>query len=292
MKMAKKRLPALVFTLLILIFAPAALILAKSHNEAPGLQGQSGQGKALGKLILLEPRGNKFKVTRLDEEGEKIEDGEEAEDVEELQIEVDGDQEPEGEGPEQPVTVKARDNAALVIRNKLAAQTNFPLIVNLETNELIVNTPHGQKTVTVLPDAAVANMLAANVLDQPGGKGGFLWLQSQPTATVSATPTATVSATPTMVEEPVPTATPSGEPTATPSAEPTEAVESVGTFPIRLVLTDAGVLAYEIDGVKTERLFRLFKVKLNRVVVVSAETGELLEIQQSLLTKILDFLSA
>lgn len=280
MKMAnKRRIIASTLTFLILVFAPVAIVLAKTDNTTPGLQGQNSQGKAVGKKLLLEPRGNKFKVTELDEEGEGVEDSEEPEELEEVQIETD-------EEGEEPVIVKAQNNAAFVIRNKLAAQTNFPLMVNLDTNELIVNTPKGSKIVTVLPDAAVANMLAANVLDQLGGKGGFLWQQSQPT------PAATVSATPTLVEEPTPTATDSGEPTATPSGEPTPIVESLEDTPIRLVLTDEGVLAYEIDGIKIKRFLGIFKVKLNRVVFVSAETGELLVIQQKFLTRILDILSS
>jgi len=279
MKMVnKRRIIVSILTFLILVFAPVALVLAKTHNSPPGLQKQNNQGKAVGKKLLLEPRGNKFKVTELDENDEEVEDSEEPEEQDEIQGET--------------VTFKAQNNSAFVITNKLAAQTNFPLMVNLDTNELIVNTPKGSKIVTVLPDAAVANMLAANVLDQLGGKGGLLWLQSQitPTATVSATPTATVSATP--VEEPTPTATDSGEPTATPSGEPTVAVESLEDTPIKLILTDEGVLAYEINGIKIKRFLGIFKVKLNRLVFVSAETGELLFIQQNLLTRILDTLSS
>lgn len=272
MKMAnKRRIIAAVLTFLILVFAPVALVLAKTHNSPPGSQKQNGQGKAVGRRLLLEPRGNKFKVTELDEDGEEVEDSEEPEEQEEIQGET--------------ATFKAQNNAAFVITNKLAAQTNFPLMVNLDTNELIVNTPKGSKIVTVLPDAAVANMLAANVLDQLGGKGGLLWLQSQPT------PTATVSATPTLVEEPTPTATDSGEPTASPSGEPTITIESLENTPIKLVLTDDGVLAYEINGIKIKRFLGIFKINLNRVVFVSAETGELLVIQQNLLTRILDTLS-
>ena len=50
----------------------------------------------------------------------------------------------------------------------MEAETKFPLSVNLATNELIVTTPAGERVVTVLPDQAVQNMLAANVIDQLG----------------------------------------------------------------------------------------------------------------------------
>jgi len=290
MEMGNKRtIIASTLAFLIFVFAPVALVLAKTHNSPPGLQRQNDPGKAVGKKLLLEPRGNKFKVTELDEEGEEVEDSEVPDELGELQIGADLEGEEEG----RLIIVKAQGNAAFVISNKLAAQTNFPLMVNLDTNELIVNTPKGSKIVTVLPDAAVANMLAANVLDQLGGKGGLLWLKSQPTptATISATPTATASATPTLVEEPTPTATDSGEPTATPSGEATITVESLEDTPIRLVLTDDGVLAYEINGIKIKKFLGIFKIKLNRVVFVSAETGELLFIKQNFLTRVLDTLS-
>lgn len=52
------------------------------------------------------------------------------------------------------------------IRGNSSARTSFPLSINTETNELIVTTPAGIKVVTILPDQAVANMLAQNVLDE------------------------------------------------------------------------------------------------------------------------------
>ncbi|MEK7514095.1 MAG: PepSY domain-containing protein, partial [Patescibacteria group bacterium] len=51
-------------------------------------------------------------------------------------------------------------------RNRVRARTNFPLSVDLKTNELIVTTPNGVKRVTVLPDQAIANLLANNVIDR------------------------------------------------------------------------------------------------------------------------------
>ena len=39
------------------------------------------------------------------------------------------------------------------------AESNFPLSIKSETNELIVTTPNGEKVVTILPDQAVENML-------------------------------------------------------------------------------------------------------------------------------------
>ena len=54
-------------------------------------------------------------------------------------------------------------------RNNVAARTNFPLSVDLATNELVVTTPAGTKTVTVLPDQAIKNLLAVGIIDRIGG---------------------------------------------------------------------------------------------------------------------------
>lgn len=54
-------------------------------------------------------------------------------------------------------------------RENMGAATTFPLSVNLQTNQLTVKTPAGEKVVSVLPDQAIKNMLAANVIDQVKG---------------------------------------------------------------------------------------------------------------------------
>lgn len=58
------------------------------------------------------------------------------------------------------------DNQLAVTKNQVAALTNFPLSINVETKELIVTTPAGQKIVTVLPDEAVANLLATGIINR------------------------------------------------------------------------------------------------------------------------------
>lgn len=54
----------------------------------------------------------------------------------------------------------------LVARNNVGALSNFPLQLDLNTNELIVSTPAGSKAVTILPDQAVQNLLAANIISR------------------------------------------------------------------------------------------------------------------------------
>lgn len=54
----------------------------------------------------------------------------------------------------------------LVTRNNVGALSNFPLQLDLNTNALIASTPAGYKTLTTLPDQAVQNLLAANIISR------------------------------------------------------------------------------------------------------------------------------
>lgn len=269
----------------VLLFEPPLQVLGKKAEKTtpPGLEKVGGipPGR-IPKTVRLEPKDYQLQITVEDEEGEEIEIPEGTESAE---FEI--------EEPEDKTTVKVRSlkNSYAVIRDKIAAQTHFPLMVNLDTNELIVTTPAGQKTVTVLPDQAVENMLAANVIDQLGGKGGLLWLEYQASiATPSPTPVATQAATPTPVATEAATPTPELSPTPTATATPTPVIPLVEGV-INLVTTDEGVLAYEIQGIKYEKLFGFIKIMLKRKAIVSAETGELLGIDEDLLTRIIDFFS-
>lgn len=66
------------------------------------------------------------------------------------------------------IKIATEGGKLLVARNQVGALSNFPLQVDLNTNQLIVTTPAGIKTVTTLPDQAVQNMLAANVISRLG----------------------------------------------------------------------------------------------------------------------------
>lgn len=57
----------------------------------------------------------------------------------------------------------------LVQSGSAGAITHFPLSVDLASNTLFINTPAGQKAVTVLPEQAVTNLIAANVVNRLGG---------------------------------------------------------------------------------------------------------------------------
>lgn len=57
----------------------------------------------------------------------------------------------------------------VVQREGVGAITNFPLSIDLSTNTLTVNTSDGQRRVAVLPDQAIQNIIAANIVNRIGG---------------------------------------------------------------------------------------------------------------------------
>jgi len=57
------------------------------------------------------------------------------------------------------------------------------------------------------------------------------------------------------------------------------------------IQTEGDQLVYKIKGKKREKFLGFFNIDLNKEVAVSAETGSLLKINESLLTRVIDFLS-
>lgn len=138
----------------------------------------------------------------------------------------------------------ATQNRAIVERLNTQALTDLPLSVNLVTNELTVTTPAGERTVTVLPDQAVQNMLAANVIDRIGGPAVAELLQQS----------------------------------------------SIETLDNVITLAEQnGVPVYEIAGTKQQRLFGFIPVTVQLTVTVSAETGEVLDTDQSFVDSVINF---
>ena len=118
------------------------------------------------------------------------------------------------------------------------AITEFPLKVDQETGTLTVTTPAGEKEVTVLPDAAIKNMLAAKVMS---------YVTSVPTE---------------------------GELASTEKL-------------VRLIEQD-NTLVYEIEGIKAYKLLGLIPVKVKVKAIVSAENGQVVRSETSLLGRILN----
>ncbi len=108
-----------------------------------------------GKLHLKVERG-KLKLEEETEEGETTEVGED----DEVEIEPNDDED------KVKIATGSGEDEMVITRNRVRARTNFPLSVDLNTNELIVTTPNGVKRVTVLPDQAIAKLLQNNVIDR------------------------------------------------------------------------------------------------------------------------------
>lgn len=94
-----------------------------------------------------------------DESGEEVEI--EDDELEELEDVV------ENELADDDIQLTSTNNNQLALtKNQVAALTNFPLSINVETKELIVTTPAGQRIVMVLPDEAVTNLLATGIINR------------------------------------------------------------------------------------------------------------------------------
>ncbi len=65
---------------------------------------------------------------------------------------------------ENEIEIASEDGKVKIERHGIEAHTEFPLSVDPTTRQLVVTTPAGQKSVTVLPDQAVQNMLSGGVL--------------------------------------------------------------------------------------------------------------------------------
>lgn len=90
-------------------------------------------------------------------------DGDEVELTDDEQEEVEN--EIENELEDDGVEISTGSGKPTVIKNHVAASTEFPLSIDVGTNELIITTSEGQKVVTVLPDQAVQNLLLTGIVN-------------------------------------------------------------------------------------------------------------------------------
>lgn len=144
------------------------------------------------------------------------------------------------------IKVATSGGEILVTKNSITARSSFPIQVDLATNQLIASTPAGVKILTTLPDQAVQNMLAANVISR---------LDPKDLANKASI----------------------GE------------LKSVSDI---ISLGERNSLpVYEINGLKEHKLLGFIPVTTELKAIVSAETGELIDQEQSILAKITALLS-
>lgn len=108
--------------------------------------------------LKYEVKNGAIKLKAENEQGQEVEL--EDEELEEVEHEIKDKLEEKG------IKISTGSGKPILLKNNVAALTDFPLSVDVGTNQLIVTTPGGQKVVTVLPDQAVQNLLATNIINK------------------------------------------------------------------------------------------------------------------------------
>ncbi|MBI2103470.1 hypothetical protein HYT59_00530 [Candidatus Woesebacteria bacterium] len=215
-----------------------------------------------GRKLRFETRDS-MTVVKVEDEEEEV--GEAEVDENEVEVEVES-----SEGTQKAKIKLGRNKWILKSAgSNIEARSSFPLSIDLATNELIVTTPAGVKRVAVLPQTAIDNMIRVGHVD-------IIFPEPLPSTSPEESPEGT------------PSASPEESPTGSPSASTSEGEE--GT--VELTTTESGEVAFVFDGAKREKLLGLFEILIPKTVVVSGETGDLVEIRQNLISKILDLLSS
>ncbi|KKU03988.1 MAG: hypothetical protein UX88_C0011G0014 [Candidatus Woesebacteria bacterium GW2011_GWC2_47_16] len=137
------------------------LAVLKSESEGDSSD-NSGPGSTESSSDESQDEDNDEDIDEVDELEDEVEDEDEDELEEEEELEVESGT----ETAKIKIKVKKVNNRFVFMTREIEAETDFPLSVNPQTNELVVTTPAGEKVVTILPDQAVTNMLANNVFDR------------------------------------------------------------------------------------------------------------------------------
>lgn len=181
-------------------------------------------------------KNGQLKLKAENEQGQEVEldDNE----LEEVENEIEGELEEDG------IKIATGSGKPVLAKNNIAAFTDFPLSIDVGTNQLIVTTPAGQKIVTILPDQAVQNLLATNKI--------------------------------TKIEQ-----------TSDPSL-----TNELGTLNgvVKLEIRNEEMV-YKIKGTKSHNLLGFIPVDRSSTAFVSAQTGDVIAQEQSLLTNLIDLIS-
>ncbi len=79
-------------------------------------------------------------------------------------------QQVENELEKDDIKVSSAGGSIVVLHRGIGAKTILPISIDTTTNSLIVTTPAGTKIVTILPDVAINNLIARNVISEVEGK--------------------------------------------------------------------------------------------------------------------------
>lgn len=201
------------------------------------------------KLKYESKNGSVERKLEIEHEEADIEDENEEELEDKIEIEFEEENEAE-------IATESPD--VIIKKNKVKAKINFPLSIDVATNQLMITRPDGTtKTVTVLPDTAVQNFMSHK-------KVNLINVQPPDTGTDSAD--------------------------TNPDTNASSSATNTDTTQVTLIEKD-DQLVYEIKGKKKLKVFGIFPVSAETTGYVSAETGEVVSQEEPLLTKFLNFLS-
>lgn len=131
-------------------------------------------------------------------------------------------------------------------KGEAGAVTNFPILVDLATNTVFINTPSGQREIIVLPEQAIQKLIAANVVNRLGARA--------------------------VVDE--------------------ATNNNLSSINQLITLGERnGLPVYEINGLSDQKLLGFIPVIIEKDVVVSAETGNAVLVDEPLFSRILDLIS-
>lgn len=231
----------------------------KDEQERIREEKKKEERRGEGAKFEIEIRNNNVK-TKIKSEDNRLKIKTEVEDEDEFELE----DEDENEGSE----------SAEEELDDLRSISKFPLRIDSSTNQLIMSKNGVERVLTILPEHAVLNMLRAHLKK---GLGPKFFSDATQSANPSAIPTGSPSASP--------TESPSDESESTKSAELT-----ILENEITLEEKDGQVI-YKVPAKKHLKLLGFIPITTNLTGFVSAENGSLIEEQQSLLSRVLDFLS-
>ena len=132
----------------------------KSKIEDNGARKIEVEGEGL--HFKFEEENGEIKIKVENEEGVESRTRTHLSIVDELEDELDDDE----------IEVSSDDGHLELRHNAVRARVNFPLFIDPVTHELIVTTPAGERTVAILPDVALRNLLIKGFLTEVASGSG------------------------------------------------------------------------------------------------------------------------
>ncbi|MEK7533534.1 MAG: hypothetical protein AAB542_03810 [Patescibacteria group bacterium] len=127
-------------------------VKVKTKTEDNGATKVEVEGEGI--HFKFEEEDGEIRLRVRDEDGNEVRTREHLRELDELEQELEDEE----------IEISSDDGHMELEHNRVRARINFPLSIDPLTRELIVTTPAGERTVAVLPDEAVRNLLAKGFL--------------------------------------------------------------------------------------------------------------------------------